>query len=289
MAITYVENEGGKLAVEVEGEGPLIICSPGFGDTRDAYGPLSAQLVAAGYRVARVDLRGHGDSTADFKRYGDEATAEDYLAVIKALGGGPAVLAGASMSAAASVIVAAQHPDQVAGLIFLGGFLRNGGSDFLLWILRIAFWWPWGPYVWKSYAGTLWPGLGDKQGERAARSTALMTRPGRWAAFQATVAGANHSLVVTPWLGRTQAPALVVFGEVDPDWADPAEEAKWVATNFTDAEILAVSGAGHAPMFEKPDVVGPGVLRWLERIKFNKKGGSTAANVNIGSSTGREL
>lgn len=284
MAITHVEIDGGKLAVEVDGEGPLIVCSPGMGDSRDAYAPLAAQLVAAGYRVACIDLRGHGDSTANFKRYGDEPTADDYLAVIKALGGGPAVLAGASMSAAASVIAAGREPDQVAGLVLLAPFLRNGGGKLMLWALRVALWWPWGPSIWRYYSATLWPGLGDKARERVVSSIALLTRPGRWGAFQATVAGANHD-VVAPWLGRAKAPALVVIGDADPDWADPLAEAKWVASNFTDAETITVPGAGHAPMFEKPDVVAPGLLRFLEKINFNKKGDLTAATADAGSST----
>jgi pimeloyl-ACP methyl ester carboxylesterase len=119
MTISFIDTDGGKLAVEVEGDGPLIICSPGIGDTRDAFAPLAVHLVACGYRVARVDLRGHGDSTARFNRYGDEATAEDLLTVIEVLGGGSAVLAGASMSAAAAVIAAGRRPDHVAGLILL--------------------------------------------------------------------------------------------------------------------------------------------------------------------------
>jgi len=284
MAITYIEVDGGKLAVEVEGKGPLIVCSPGLGDTRDAYAALAARLVAAGYRVACVDLRGHGDSTANFKRYGDEPTSEDYLTVIKELGGGPAVLVGASMSAGASVIAAGRQPDQVAGLVLLAPFLRNGGSNLMFWILRIALWWPWGPYIWRSYATTLWPGLGNKARERAASSTKLLTRPGRWGAFHATVVGANHDVAVAPWLGRTQAPALVVIGDADPDWTDPLVEAKWVASNFTDAETITVPGVGHAPMFEKPDAVAPGLLRFLERIKFNKTGDLTAATADVGSS-----
>ena len=98
MAISFMDIGGGKLAVEVEGHGPLVICSPGLGDTRDAFAPLAGHLVARGYRVACIDLRGHGDSSAHFDRYGDEAIAEDLLAVIEALGGGPAILAGASVS-----------------------------------------------------------------------------------------------------------------------------------------------------------------------------------------------
>lgn len=145
MAITNIEIDGGRLAMEVEGEGPLIICQPAMGDTRDSFAPLATQLVAAGYRVARIDLRGHGDSTATFARYGDEPAADDYLTVIKTLGGGPAVLIGSSMSAGASVIAAGREPDLVAGLVLCAPFLRNGGPKIMLTILRIALWQPWGP------------------------------------------------------------------------------------------------------------------------------------------------
>jgi pimeloyl-ACP methyl ester carboxylesterase len=272
MPITWISIDGGTLAVEVEGnsDAPLIICSPGTGDTRDAYGPLAAKLVSSGYRVARVDLRGHGDSTADFKHYGDEAVADNYLAIIGALGGGPAILAGASLSAGASVIAAGRSPESVAGLVLLGPFLRNGGSALMHWILRLALLWPWGPFVWRGYAATLWPGLGAKAKERAASSTALLQCPGRWSAFHATVVGANHD-VVRPWLGKIMAPALVVMGDKDPDWADPLKEAEWVASNFTDVETIIVSGAGHAPMFESLEFVAMRLLRFLERIQFGAK------------------
>ncbi|CZS98335.1 uncharacterized protein RAG0_07110 [Rhynchosporium agropyri] len=269
MPVIQVSIDGGSLAVEVDGQSdaPLIVCSPGMGDTRDAFGPLSAKLVAAGYRVARVDLRGHGESTLGFNNYGDEAIADDYVAIIGALGGGSAILAGASCSAGAGAIAAAKNPESVAGLILLGPFLRNGGSALMLYILRIALWWPWGPFVWKAYAETLWPGLGDTAKDRAASSTALLQRPGRWAAFHATVVGVNHN-VVTPHLGKAKAPVLVVMGEKDPDWSEPLKEAEWVASNFTDSEIIPVPGAGHAPMFESPEVVATGVLKFLERIQF---------------------
>ncbi len=265
MAISYIDIAGGRLAVEVEGEGPLIICSPSLGDTRDAFAPLAAHLVAGGYRVARVDLRGHGDSTARFDRYGDEAVAEDFLMLIEALGGGPAVLAGASLSAAAAVIAAGQRPAQVAGLILLAPFLRNGAGEVMRSILQVAFARPWGPALWRIYAAKLWPGLGDKARERAASTTALLQRPSRWPAFRATLAGADHR-VAEPWIGRVQAPVLVVMGEADPDWKVPMNEAAWVASNFKDAETIAVQGAGHAPMLERPQTVNPAIDTFLQKL-----------------------
>ena len=264
MTISFIASHGGKLAVEVEGDGPLIICSPGMGDLRDAFAPFATHLVSCGYRVARVDLRGHGDSTTGFDRYGDEATADDLLAVIDALGGGPAVLAGASMSAAAAVVAAGRCPDKVRGLILLGPYLRNGAGKTMRGLLHFALMRPWGPSVWRIYAAKLWPGLGKQATERAAKSTASLTRPGRWAAFHATSA-VDHD-VVAPWIGRVRVPVLVVMGDADPDWKDPPAEAAWVALNFTDAETVMVPGAGHAPMLESPAIVNAAASRFLERV-----------------------
>lgn len=271
MAVSYIDNDGGKLAVELRGPatGPLVVCSPGMGDIRDAYGPLADQLAAAGYRVALVDLRGLGDASVGFSDYGNESTARDYIKVIEHLAkpGEPAVLAGASMSAAAATIAAGRRPDLVAGLILLGPFLRNGVGAVFRAVMSFALWRPWGPWVWKSYSGSLWPGLPEKERDaRVAHTAKLLTRPGRWPAFHATT-GVDHSQV-DPWLLKAMhQPALVVIGDKDPDWSKPLEEAAWVASQFTNATTLTVPAAGHAPMFEKPDVVGPEVIRFLAPLR----------------------
>jgi pimeloyl-ACP methyl ester carboxylesterase len=84
---------------------------------------------AAGYRVARTDLRGHGDSDATFSSYGDEETAADVTALICELGG-PAVIVGNSMAAGSAVLAAAQHPGLVSDLVLVAGsrLRRSGGG-----------------------------------------------------------------------------------------------------------------------------------------------------------------
>ncbi|WP_409332093.1 alpha/beta fold hydrolase [Trujillonella humicola] len=263
MDISYLTVDGRRIAAEVRGAGPLVVCSPGIGDTRDAFGPLADRLVAHGFRVALLDLRGHGDSDTGFPRHGDEATADDLLAAVDAFGedGGPAFLAGASLSAAAAVVAAGRRPEAVTGLVLLGPFLRNGAGPLARLGLRVLLTRPWGPAAWRLYAAKLWPGLGEEARTRAARTTRLLTRPGRWSAFAAT-ARTDHA-VVAPWIPRVTAPSLVVMGEADPDWKDPRAEAEWVAGQLG-SEVLVVPGVGHAPMLEAPDAVAPRVLAFLE-------------------------
>lgn len=262
----YVTTDGGRLAVEITGKDtdPLVICSPGMGDTRDAYEPLAKVLVSNGYRVAAMDARAHGDSSAEFTRYGDEATADDFLTVADELSpGSPVILAGASFSAAAATIAAAKQPERIIKIILLGPFLRNGMGVVGLWLMPVMFAWPWGPAAWEMYAATLWPGLeGDGAKKRAATTRASLTRPGRWAGFQALISSLDHR-VVAPYISSVKVPVLVVMGDKDPDWSDPKVEAEWVASNFSQVDTLMVPGAGHAPMYESPQVVAEKVLSFL--------------------------
>jgi pimeloyl-ACP methyl ester carboxylesterase len=62
------------------------------------------------------------------------------------------------------------------------------------------------------------------------------------------------------------APTLVVMGEKDPDFPDPAIEARWIADHLH-GEILMVPGAGHYPQAEFPELVSPAVVEFGRRVK----------------------
>src|SRR5580704_8739206 len=127
---SYLRCSEGRIGYDVAGAGSLVVLVPGLGDLRAGYRFLAPALRAAGYRVACTDLRGHGDSDATFASYGDEETAGDVIALIEALGG-PAVVVGNSMGAAAAALIAAQRPELVDGLVLVGPFVRNGKTSAL--------------------------------------------------------------------------------------------------------------------------------------------------------------
>jgi pimeloyl-ACP methyl ester carboxylesterase len=256
-----VERGGGAIAVEVVGEGPLVVCVPGMGGSRGSFRHLVPDLLGAGYRVAVMDLRGHGDSSAEFGAYDDPAAAGDVLAVIDALRGAPATIVGNSMGAAAAVLAAADSPETVDRLVLIGPFVRDHGSAASRLVMRLLLARPWGPAAWRSYYRSL---FGQRRpsdhDEHVARALAMLRRPGRWRAFQAT-ARTSHAPAEAA-LARVTARTLVIMGERDRDFPDPAVEAAWAASALR-GEYRMIPGAGHYPMAEQHAEVSEAVLPFL--------------------------
>lgn len=257
----YLDRPGGRIAYDVTGDGPLVVCLPGMGDLRAVFRFLAPSLVEAGYRVATMDLRGHGDSDATFDAYDDVAAGSDALALADALGG-PAVLVGNSMGAGAAAWAAAERPDLVRGLVLIGPFVRNpptGRAAELA--FRLALLRPWGPAAWNAWYAKLYPGRepADLDAHRA-RIRESLRRPGRWDAFARTT-HTSHAPAEAR-LDEVTAPTLVVMGERDPDFRDAPAEARWIADRLGGRAVV-VPQAGHYPHAEYPEIVTPEVVAFL--------------------------
>lgn len=230
----------------------------------------------AGYRVAVVDLRGHGDSDVTFRTHGDVATAGDLLALI-ALLGGPAVILGNSMGAAAGAWAAAERANAVAGLVLYGPLLREPAQASALaastrrWmsrlLYRLAFVRPWGAAFWAGYYRTL--NTGTRAPWLAEHVTAIrdsLSEPGRLRSFRHLALQLDHS-VVESRLGQVRAPIRAFLGESDPDWADPAAEAAWINTlGGPGGGAELVPDAGHYPHAQRPGLVVPATLDFLRTL-----------------------
>src|SRR5580698_5710252 len=130
----YLDVDGGRIAYEETGSGPLVVLSHGIGDRRQAYRFLAPKLAQAGYRVASADLRGHGESSMGWKSVTGKAAitrtdiAGDLLALIRDLGG-PAVIVGHSISGGAATIAAALEPELVSGIVEINPFTLTQKAD----------------------------------------------------------------------------------------------------------------------------------------------------------------
>jgi pimeloyl-ACP methyl ester carboxylesterase len=260
----YLERPSGRVAYSLTGAGPLVICIPGMGDVRSVYRLLGLSLAEAGFQVAAMDLRGHGDSDVTFECYDDIATGGDLIALTRHLGG-PAIFIGNSMGAGAACCAAAEAPALTAGLVLLGPFVRDRKGKMLgKLLLPLILMRPWGPAAWNSYFKKLYPTRRNGEFEtHFAEVAENLLKPGHWEAFRKTMRTSHHATEAI--LGNVHAPTLIVMGDKDPDFQDPEAEARWIAEQLH-GKVLMVPGAGHYPQAEFPEVVSPAVVEFVRRL-----------------------
>lgn len=273
----YFDSAGVRIAYEVAGDGPLVVLAHGIGDRRQVFRHLVPKFVAGGYRVVSADLRGHGESsTGDWKAISRTDVAGDLAALIRHLGGGPAVIVGHSISGGAATIANAKQPDLVAGVVELcpftkvqkpdiGGLLRisryRRGISTLLFAHLLGSLRLWTRYLDIAYATK--PADYDSYIDEL---RATLTEPGRMAEFQKT--GKTTPADAEAQLPHITRPALVVFGALDPDFADPRAEADAIVAAMPDGlgTVTILDGAGHYPQAEVPEQVAALVLPFLNQV-----------------------
>jgi len=253
----------GKIAYDDQGAGPLVVCVPGMGDLRDQYRFLAQDLVAAGYRVIKMDPRGVGESSAVWDDYSVGAIGQDIIALIKDLNAGAALICVHTIVAGAAVCGAAAAPDLVAGLVLLGGFVRDTGP---LWLTRLMYGVllarPWGQALWKMYFKRLYPTRKPADfATYVARQNAMLSEPGRLRALQQMMRASK--IAAEQRLDQVKAPVLVVMGSKDIDFPKPEAEAQLVADRLR-GQVFMVDGAGHYPHTEFPEVAGPKIVAFLK-------------------------
>jgi pimeloyl-ACP methyl ester carboxylesterase len=264
MTAQYLQLKDGKIAYEESGSGPLVVCVPGMGDLRGEYRYLAPQLVAAGYRVASLDVRGHGETTPSWPDYSVGAVGSDVLALIRSLDAGPAIVIGTSMAAGAAVWAAVEAPEWVSGLVLIGPAVHGDLSTLNKLLYGSLFMRPWGPSVWLSYFSSLFPTNppADFPQYRAALR-ANLREAGRMEALQRMIFASKAASEER--LQQVDVPTLVIMGGKDRDFKDPEAEARWVAQRVH-ARYEMVPDSGHYPHVEFPKLAVPLVLGFLQEL-----------------------
>jgi pimeloyl-ACP methyl ester carboxylesterase len=251
----------GTLAYDdTQGDGELVVCLPGMGDNRTTYRHLTPLLVAAGYRVVTMDIRGVGESDAVWDDYSPQAMGADLLELLEQLDAGPAVLITNSYTGATAEWAAAEAPSAFSAIVLCDPFARvmpAPGAPMRLAQAAVGRFRPFWMIYWTSLYKTRKPA--DFAASRALLSRQLAS-PARMAALRAMFA-ADVS-VCESRMSSVRTPALVVMGSKDPDFPDPAAEAALVAGRLH-GTVAMIDGAGHYPQAEFPAETAAAILPFL--------------------------
>jgi esterase len=251
-----------RLHVEAAGpeDGAPVVFLHGASGSMRTYAWLPEEI-AAGRRIVRVDLRGHGRSEHAPGAYDVDSYGEDVVKTLHETVGRPAVLVGHSLGGVVAWWVAQRHPELVAAAfledppLYMGEPAEhelNGAVPIFRTILDTVARWkaegidadaagaqlaaaPFGPDRSRTSA----EGLSDDV--PAARAEALLQMdPGvlEGAADRSTLAPTDTTSPVS-------VPVFVLAADDERGAAFPTRHAERLAISHPDVEIARVADAGH--------------------------------------------
>jgi len=265
MATKFFNHKNGQIAYDVTGEGQLVVCVPSLGDVRGEYRFLVPELVKAGYRVATMDARGHGDTSTGWDDYSVAGIGEDILGLIRELKAVSAIVVGTSMGGGAAIWSAVEAPELIKGMILVNPFVDGDSNGPLIFLLSIMFARPWGASMWKMYYSSLYPTR--KPADFANYVSALHANLKQHGRLEAVMAMLRASKVASgKRMPKVKQPALVLMGSKDPDFKKPEAEGKRVAEAIR-GEYKIIENSGHYPHAEMPEVTAPLMIEFMNTLK----------------------
>jgi 3-oxoadipate enol-lactonase len=258
--VSKLDVDGVAISYRLDGNlqaSPLVLLNSAGCDLRmwDPHVPAFGE----GFRLVRVDARGHGGSDAPPPPYTVDRFGGDVIALLDALEIERAHVVGASLGGLVALWIAVHHPDRVERAVFSGTAARIGTAE-----------------IWQERADAV------RAGGTEAVTDLVMSR------FFSTAFRRDHAEIVG-WfagmlraqpahgyeatclalrdadlreeIGAIVAPSLILVG--DRDEATPLADARWLHDAIEGSRLRTLEDAGHLCSVERRDTFDEIVPRFL--------------------------
>ncbi len=261
MLLTH---QGRRLYYDIVGPeaGPTICFTHSLASDGGMWAEQMSPLLAAGYRVLRLDMRGHGGSDPVAGDYRMTALADDVAIALEALGIPPVHYIGLSIGGMIGQAFALNHGGKLRSLMLcdtLPGTPPGAGEA-------------WGPRVKAVREAKSVAPLADATMERWFTDAFRPRQPRRWQQIRDTVAAttpegflgcaaAIQDFDFAPKLPTIKVPTLVVCGAQDP--GTPPEANRRIAQLVPGARYEEIADSRHFPNVERADAFNRVMMGWL--------------------------
>jgi 3-oxoadipate enol-lactonase len=219
-------------------------------------------LLAGGFRVLRLDMRGHGGSEAVAGDYTMDALAGDVAAAVEALGVAPVHYIGLSIGGMIGQAFALKHGTLLRSLMLCDTLPATPPGAREAWQPRVAS---------VTKASSLAP-IAEATMERWFTDAFKPRDPGRWRQIHDTIVGttpqgflgcaaAIQNFDFLPRLPSLKLPTLVVCGAEDQ--GTPASENRRIASLVPGARYVEIAAARHLPNVEQAETFNRAMMGWL--------------------------
>lgn len=244
-----------EIDVIVEGMGPSIVLLPSLARDSEDYDDVASGLASAGFRVLRPQPRGIGQSKGPITNVSLHDFARDIAEVIKALGGGRAVVVGHAYGNWVARMTAVDYPDLVRGVVIAAAAAKQYDPKLTISVTQ---------------AGNL--GLSDEERLGALRFAFFATGsdPTIWLKgwhpeIRETQRAAVAAVKQSDWWSGGTAPLLDLQAAQDP--FKPESKRNEMKDEFGDrVTISVIPNASHALIPEQPKAVVDALTMWMKRL-----------------------
>ena len=243
-------------------EGPVVCLTHSLSSDSGMWAEQTAPLIAQGWRVLRIDMRGHGGSDPVAADYSMSALAQDVAAVLTALGLARVHFIGLSIGGMLGQAFALEHGERLHSALWCDTLPASPSAAAGMWEERKAA---------VRRANSLEP-LADATMERWFTPAFKPRQPRRWREIRDTVAGTTPAGFLgcaaaildfdfAPRLASLRLPVLVLCGAED--GATPPVENRRLAGLVPGARYEEIAAARHFPNVEQPEAFNRLMLDWL--------------------------
>ena len=283
---------GIELAFDEVGSGAkALLLIHGHPFDRTMWRPQLEPLARLGWRLIVPDLRGYGASGTG--RGSGKTTLEEFardlIALLDHLGIGRAVIAGLSMGGQIAMEVCRLHPERVRGVILAATFPQAetpaGKQQRLATADRLA------SEGMDAYATDLLPKMlaarTIETAPQVARHVLDMMRGAPPAGAAAALRGRAERPDYADVLARLDCPTLIVAG--DEDAFTTRHDADRMHALATASRLLWLTGVGHMPNLEQPEVFNTAVADFLRQFEERQTVFVTGATSGFGTAIARRF
>lgn len=257
----FIAVGGNRLRVLVDGnpDRPWLTCLHGAATNVHLWDP-QIEALAPLFHILRIDVRGHGGSTAEVVASTFDDLVADVIAVWDALGIGKSTVMGLSLGGMTGFGLAILHPDRVDRLI--AADCRSDAPEFFAnsWVKRLAVLKDEGIDGIAEVTVPMWMTEASKTGrpEIVAGARAMVVSTSE--AGYVSVATPLMALDYKKDLDKIHCPTLLIVGSED---GPHPEEMREMSRLIPGARFAVVEGAGHLSNFEQPERFNAAVLDYL--------------------------
>jgi pimeloyl-ACP methyl ester carboxylesterase len=255
------------IHVETAGSGrPILFLHTAGADARQFHGQLADVALAADWRLIAPDMPFHGRSMPPEGWQGEpyQLSGQRYLgwcaAIIEQVIGEKAIVAGGSMGAALALLLAAERPDLVTGIIAIEPPFRSKGR-------RNPFQHHVGVHAGlhnAAFVRGLMSPTSPIDNRRRASWIYSQGAPEIYAGDLTFYSDEFDGAQVAPRIDAGRTPVSMLCGTYDYS-ATPEDGAK-LAALIPGADLRVMEGLGHFPMCEHPDLFRPHLLAALAHV-----------------------